>query len=206
MIVTRLEALSKGRYKVYIDQEFSFVLYKRELEKYKLSEGGKITEKDREEILQQLLPKRAKLRAMNLLQKRQYTRRQLADKLQEGLYPEKVVDEAIAYVESFRYLDDLQYAVDYITYHETSKTERKMTYDLLQKGISAETIKQAFDQWRASGGIQDETDMILAILEKKHYDPACEPKEKQKFYAYLLRKGFSMENVNKVLGRFDTFA
>ncbi len=206
MIVTELTEVSKGRYKVYIDQEFAFVLYKGELRLYKLAEGQEISEAVYNEIMRTVLPKRAKLRAMNLLQKRQYTERQLIDKLKEGFYPEEIIAEAVLYVKSYRYLDDLQFAVDYITYHETSKSERKMTCDLLQKGIAGETIKQAFEEWRALGGKQNEEEMISELLEKKHYSPGCNQKEKQRIYAFLLRKGFSMENVNKVLSGFDTFA
>ena len=206
MIVTELTAVSKGRYKVYIDHELAFVLYIGELRLYKLSTGQEISEADYKEIMCTVLPKRAKLRAMNLLQKRQYTEKQLTDKLKEGFYPDKIIEEAITYVKSFRYLDDFQYALDYITYHETSKSKKKITYDLLQKGISGDMINQAFDEWRAMGGRQDETEMIRDLLEKKHYRYDCEPKEKHRIYAFLLRKGFSMENVNKVLGRLDSFA
>ena len=205
MIVTELAELSKGRYKVYIDQEFAFVLYKSELRLYNLSVGQELCENTYEEIIHTVLPKRAKLRAMNLLQKKRYTEKQLADKLKEGFYSQEIIEEAIAYVRSFRYVDDLQFALDYITYHEASESERKMSYSLLQKGIDKEVIKQAFDKWRALGGCQNEQDMIRSLLEKKQYHFDCEAKEKQKIYAFLLRKGFSVENVNKVLGGLDSF-
>ena len=123
MIVTELVELSKGRYKVFIDQEFAFVLYKGELRLYNLSVGQEISEKSYEEIVHKVLPQRARLRAMNLLQKRQYTQKQLTDKLKEGFYPTEIIEDAIIYVKSFRYLDDFQFAVDYITYHEASKSE-----------------------------------------------------------------------------------
>lgn len=199
MIITGIEELSAGRNKIYIDQEFAFVLYKGELHLYHLSVGQEIKEEDYREILQKVLPKRAKLRAMNLLQKRRYTEKQLRDKLKEGLYPLEITEEAVAYVKSFRYLDDLQFAVDYITYHEASKSQKRMKADLLQKGIPAEEIRQAFEIWQTLGGVQDEREMIQRELEKKHYHPECDEKEKRKIYAYLLRKGFSMDNVNKVL-------
>ncbi len=206
MIVTEMAAVSKDRCKIYIDQEFAFVLYKGELRLYNIAEGMEIDENIYREIMQKVLPKRAKLRAMNLLQKRQYTEKQLSDKLKEGGYPQEIIDDAITYVKSFHYLDDLQYAVDYITYHEATKSQRRITCELMLKGISADIIKKAFVQWQELGGFQDELKMIRELLEKKHYRPDCEIKEKQKFYALLLRKGFSMENVNKVLDGLDSFA
>lgn len=205
MTVTELVPVSKGQYKVYIDQEFAFVLYKGELHLYKLEAGRKVDASNYQEILHKVLPKRAKLRAMNLLQKRTYTTKQLRDKLKEGYYPQEVIEEAISYVSSYHYLDDFQYALDYITYHAENRSEKKMMYDLLNKGIQADIINRALDDWRAQGGMQNEEAMIRQILEKKKYHSDCELKEKYKIYTYLLRKGFSMDNVNKVLGRMDSF-
>ena len=206
MIVTELIPISKGRYKVYIDQEFAFVLYKGELHVYELEVGAEVDGTCYEEIVSTVLPKRAKLRAMNLLQKRTYTTKQLRDKLKEGFYPEEIIEEAIAYVSSYHYLDDHRYALDYITYHAEMKSEKKLQYDLLNKGVPADIIAAAFDEWRELGGDQNEIEMIRKQLEKKKYSPDCDIKEKQKVYSYLLRKGFSLENVNKVLGRMDSFA
>ena len=73
--------------------------------------------------MQEVLPKRAKLRAMNLLQGREYTTSQLRTKLQQGYYPPEIIEQAIEYVAGFHYIDDLRYAVDYITYHETAAAE-----------------------------------------------------------------------------------
>ena len=206
MIITDLIPVSKGRYKVYIDQEFAFVLYKGELHLYEMEIGAEVDAQNYEEIIDTVLPKRAKLRAMNLLQKRTYTTKQLRDKLKEGYYPEEIIDEAITYVSSYHYLDDHRYALDYITYHADLKSEKKLQYDLLNKGISADIISAAFVEWQEQGGTQNELEMILKQLEKKKYSLDCDIKEKQKMYTYLLRKGFSMENVNKVLGRMDSFA
>ena len=52
---------------MYIDDEFAFVLYKGELRLYHVAVGEEISQKDYDDILNQVLPKRAKLRAMNLL-------------------------------------------------------------------------------------------------------------------------------------------
>ena len=111
MTVTRIEELSKSRSRVYIDDQFAFVLYKGELRLYHLREGEEIALQDYETILGEILPKRAKLRAMNLLKSRDYTVSQLRQKLEQGGYPEAVAEEALGYVESFHYTDDLRYAV-----------------------------------------------------------------------------------------------
>ena len=39
MVVTKIEMLTKIKYKVYLDEEFAFVLYKGELSHYRIAEG-----------------------------------------------------------------------------------------------------------------------------------------------------------------------
>ena len=199
MIVTQITELTKSRSKVYIDQEFAFVLYKGELRLYHVAEGKEITQKDYEEITKVVLPKRAKLRAMNLLQKRAYTEKQLADKLKEGGYPEEIAEIAMVYVKSFRYIDDLQYAMDYLNCYAERKSIKKIEMDLMQKGITREIWKQALVAWEEEGGGQDEMTMIKELLQKKHYSSDMDVKEKRKIYGFLLRKGYSAEAVMEAM-------
>ena len=202
MLVTQVTELSKSRSKVYIDQEFAFVLYKGELRLYHIKEGEPLKEEDYRTIMEDVLPKRAKLRAMNLLQGREYTTSQLRTKLQQGFYPPKIIELAIDYVTGYHYIDDLRYAVDYITYHEDSRSRRRIEQDLQGKGLLAATIEEAWQVWRENGGKQDEQAMILELLHKKHYDTEGETdwKERQKIYAFLARKGFSAEAIRKAIG------
>ena len=199
MIVTQITELSKSRSKVYIDQEFAFVLYKGELRLYHVAEGREIAKEDYDEIMQTVLPKRAKLRAMNLLQKKTYTEKQLQDKLKEGLYPQDIIREAVDYVKSFRYLDDHRYALDYITYHGEKKSMKRMETDLLSKGISKEVFREALSEWENAGGSQDTIAMIQTLLQKKNYQSDSDMKEKRKIYAYLLRKGYSGEDISRAM-------
>ena len=200
MIVTAVEELSKSRSRVMIDGEVAFVLYKGELRLYHISVGEEITTKDYEAIMKEVLPKRAKLRAMNLLTKREYTEKQLRNKLREGQYPEKIIEEALSYVADFHYTDDLRYAVTYITDHESTRSRRRIEQDLTGKGICKETLERAWEEWEAKGGRQDEESMIRALLEKRKFNPeTADWKERQKICAFLLRKGFSGEAVRRVL-------
>ena len=200
MIVTDIQELSKSRSKIVLDQEFAFVLYKGELRQYSIKLGQEFSEEAYREIMTEVLPKRAKLRAMNLLKSRTYTTVQLRIKLQQGGYPETVIGEALEYVASFHYTDDLRYAVDFITDNEHRKSRFRIEQDLRGKGISAEVIEQAWQEWQANGGTQDEDAMIEALLRKKNYDPErADIKEQQKVYAFLMRKGFSGEKISRAM-------
>ena len=200
MVVTEIKELSKSRSKIVLDQEFAFVLYKGELRQYGIKLGQDLSEETFDEIMTEVLPKRAKLRAMNLLKSRAYTTAQLRMKLQQGGYPEAIIAKALAYVASFRYIDDLQYAVDFITDNDQRKSRIRMEQDLRGKGISAEIIEQAWLEWQKNGGSQDEAAMIEVLLRKKNYDPEqADMKALQRMYAFLMRKGFSVESINRAL-------
>ena len=80
-IITQIEELDKKRCKVYIDQEYAFTIYKGELTEYKIRVNNPIDDKIYHMIKTEVLPKRAKKRCLNLLQKRPYTEYKLREKL-----------------------------------------------------------------------------------------------------------------------------
>ena len=94
MIVTKTEAVTKTRYKVYIDGQFAFVLYKGELSRYQIREGKEILKETCDKIRGEVLVKRAKLRAMHLLNDMGRTEKQLLEKLKQGGYPDDGIGRA----------------------------------------------------------------------------------------------------------------
>lgn len=200
MMITELKELSSSRVKVYADGQPAFVLYKGELRKYRLKEGEELLPQVYEELIREVLPKRAKLRLMNLLKSKDYTEQQLRRKLLQGFYPEAVIEEALSYVASFHYIDDLRYAEDFIHYNYSRKSRRRIESDLINKGVSRETIQRAWQEWEAEGNVQDEDEQIKELLLKKHFDAStADPKELRRMYAFLLRRGFSADKVQKFL-------
>ena len=203
MQITDVIELDKKRSKIYIDGEFAFVLYKGELRDYKIKVDSEISQSTYEEITGTVLSKRAKLRAMNLLQKRDYTEKQLRDKLSEGLYSQELMDEAIDYVKSFKYLDDERFARDYITYHMSMRSRNRILQDLVQKGLSKDVLMAIMDEIYEEAGSQSgedvEIEQIQKLLIKKHYDKDMEYKDKQKIMAFLMRRGYSMDKIKRAM-------
>ena len=69
MTVTEIKAVTKQKYQVEIDGQFAFVLYKGELSRYGIEKDREISDEVYTELVEEVLTKRAKLRAMHLLQK-----------------------------------------------------------------------------------------------------------------------------------------
>lgn len=200
MLVTDIVEVTKSRSKVFIDGSFAFVLYKGELRKYRIEKEAEISETVYDELMKKILPKRAKLRSMNLLQSREYTEKQMRDKLKQGGYPERVIDEALSYVKSYRYIDDNRYTASYIEYHVEHKSRQRILQDLMRKGISKECIEKEWDRLEQLGMKENEEKMIFDILEKKHYiEKEADIKERRRMFAFLLRRGFSAEKIRKVM-------
>lgn len=201
-VITRIEELDKKRSKIYINHEFAFVLYKGELTQYKLETEGVVEDDIYHEITQRVLPKRAKKRCLNLLQKRPYTEFKLREKLKEGYYSQEIIEDAIDYVKSFRYLDDYDYACQYIFYHKEVESRKKMEEKLAIKGISKEVLNKAFGDSYEDEDEQQELELkqVRELLRKKKYDAeAVDWKEKQKIYAFLIRKGISVSIIKKAM-------
>ncbi len=200
MTITRIEEFGKNRNKIYIEGGPTFVLYRGELRMLDIHEGEEISEAAYARIFNEILPKRARLRVLNLLKSREYTSYELKKKLRDGYYPENIIDEAVGYAADYRYIDDLRYAVDYITSHEASRSRRRIEHDLMNRGITPDMLEHAWLIWEEKGGIQDEQGMIKRLLEKRHYDPQTDDiREKRRTYAFLIRKGFNDDAVRRAM-------
>ena len=200
MKVTQIEEFTKSRVRITVDEEITFVLYKSEQHKFHIRPDEEIEETNLRIILEELLPKRARLRAMNLLKNREYTVKQLHDKLKQGGYPESVIGDALDYVGSCRYTDDLRYAVNFIRNHQGDRSRRRIEQDLTGRGIERNLLEKAWAEWEGEGGSQNEQAMIQALLAKKGFDSqTAAPRDRQKMFAFLMRKGFSGEQVRRAV-------
>ncbi len=197
MKVTKIESVTKTKFKVYVDDQFAFVLYKGELSRYRIVAEQEITREIFQKIKEEVILKRAKLRALHLLNDMDRTESQLRTKLKQGLYPEDIVEQAIAYVKSFGYIGDASYAKRYITSRQKSKSKKEIYAELCRKGVARDEIDAAMEECYED---IDETAAIKEILRKKRFDiQKATDLEKQKLYGYLARKGFSYDGIRQVI-------
>ena len=197
MTVTQIQSVTKTKFKVYLDEQFAFVLYKGELSRYCIEEGVDLSQELFQKIKSEVILKRAKLRAMHLLNAMKRTEDQLRLKLKQGFYTDDIIEEVLKYVKSFGYVEDKGYAERFIRNRQNVKSKRELYAALCQKGISKEHIESAMEQCYEA---QDEKDAIRKILEKKRFSlEDSTEEEKKKIYNYLLRKGFHYEDISQVI-------
>ena len=106
MKITKIEEFSKTKYRIETDDYVVLVLYKADLRRYNLAEGTVLEPKQKELLLTEILPHRAKARCLKLLQSKDYTEEEIRRKLTSDGYPETVIDIAVQYLYKFHYLDD----------------------------------------------------------------------------------------------------
>ena len=145
MTVTQIEPMTKAKSRIYVDSKPEFLLYSRELSRYQIREGKDLPEETFRVIVEEVLTKRAKQRAMYLLKSMDRTEYQLRLKLEEGEYPREAIDQAIAYVQSFHYLDDRRYAENYVESRKGSMSRRELQQKLYQRGIPKALIQEALE-------------------------------------------------------------
>lgn len=197
MRVTKIEPVTKTRYKVFLDGQFAFVLYKGELSRYQIALDAEVEKDTVDRILEETVLKRAKLRAMHLLTDMDRTESQLRTKLKQGLYPDEIVEQALNYVKSFGYVEDENYAKRFVDSKKSVKSRKEIYAALCQKGIAKETIERAMEACYEEEGEQE---AIRRILEKKHFfDKQATEAERTKIYGYLMRKGFRCEDIRQVI-------
>lgn len=197
MRVTKIEPVTKTRYKVFLEGQFAFVLYKGELSRYQIALDAEVEKDTVDRILEETVLKRAKLRAMHLLTDMDRTESQLRTKLKQGLYPDEIVEQALNYVKSFGYVEDENYAKRFVDSKKSVKSRKEIYAALCQKGIAKETIERAMEACYEEEGEQE---AIRRILEKKHFfDKQATEAERTKIYGYLMRKGFRCEDIRQVI-------
>ncbi len=197
MQITDIKSVSKTKFKVYLDGQFAFTLYKGELFRYRIQEDGELSEEVYQEIREKVVLKRAKLRAMHLLNDMDRTESQLRTKLLNGDYPADIVDEAIAYVKSFGYINDESYIRRFIESKKNSKSKKEIYALLMKKGVDMEQVQEILSEYY---GAEDSLNAIRDLLRKKRYDPkSATDQEMRKIYGYLARKGFGYEDIRQVI-------
>ena len=122
---------------------------------------------------------------------------QLRQKLKEKSFSDEAIEQAIDYVKSFGYINDAGYAERYILNKQGSKSRREIYASLSQKGISRDIIDTAIENCYEP---EDELAAICRLCEKKHFiaEEATDA-EKNRMYNYLLRKGFKVDDVCKII-------
>ncbi len=195
MYVTYIEEADKRKAIVYVDGGESFPLYKGEIKRYGIREQNELSDDEYGHIIRDILIKRAKERAMHILQGADKTERQIREKLERGRYPSLVIDEVIKFLLKYEYINDYDYSVSYIKTYSKSQSERLMREKLLQRGVDRDIIVTAMEDAMKEADYDCQSIITDILRRKKYNNDTADIKEKNRMVSHLLRKGFMYEDI-----------
>ncbi len=202
MQITNIEPQKKhkNRSSVYIDGSFAFGLSDFEVLRFHLKIGKNVTEEELLQIRNEVLVQDAKQYALRLLDRHTYTEKAMERKLIERGSDPETIQAVLLFLKEYQYINDEQYARQYVeTALRTGKSgERKIRYDLSEKGISRDVIEKIFSEQEDAESGYDEISAVLPLLEKKLKDDFSFP-NLMKAKRYCLSRGFSSESVDLAL-------
>ena len=197
MIITKLDKVGTKQVRLFFDEEKYCLLYYNEVRRLGFHEKDEVGQQEFEE-LNKLLLHRAKLKAMSLLKYQDRTRKELKDRLMRAEFPEFITEGAIAYVESFGYINDEEYVRRYMEYKAGTKSRIQIKMDLRKKGIGTEILERIFDEYE-----YEEDDVLEEQVQKRIRQKGSVTKENfQKYSGYFARKGFNSVKIIDLLRKY----
>lgn len=199
MTVTSIVPVKNKRMKVCLEDGTDFLLYRRDIRQYDIEEGADLSDDMMQKMLHETLCPRAAKRAMFLLEQQDRSESNLREKL--NIYPQEAVDYAIDYVKKYHYLDDRRMAENYVRYHDSNRSRRRLRMDLMKKGIPSDVADAAIEAVYSAS----EEEQIAKLLVSRHYDPeTADDKERARMYRFLAYRGFNSTDIMRALrGEMD---
>ncbi len=175
---------------VFIDGNFAFGMEITDAKRCGLSEGMALTDEQLNKLLSEVVFTRARETALRYLSYRPRTLREVYKRLKEDEYPAAVIKRVLLLMIKLRYINDKQYALDYIE----SRTRAhygayRIKQELKLRGVSDDNIRYAFEQSEL-----DETASIISFIERGRKPVNADA---------LRRRGFSGKNIKEALSVFS---
>jgi regulatory protein len=189
-----------SRRSIFLDGRFFCGVSDEVAVKFHLKRGMEIDDDELKELLCEEELSKAKNYVYRILARRMYTRKEIRDKLVERGYMNEVIQDVIATLERYGYLDDRIYAEEWIHSRIRLKPKGKtaLRQELARKGIEKSIIEgalnQAFDESK-------EADMVLNLARQKvrSYSGDDPSTARRKLQGFLLRRGFDFETVRDAI-------
>lgn len=186
MVITNIIKGKGKKYRVYGEDGYLFSLYSKELKRYHIMEQTNIDDFVISSIMDEIIYKRAKERALYLLESRPMTEKMIRDKLKMNEYPDAIISRVIDFLYQYHYLDDMAYIELYIQTYASKKSKKQMVLSLQMRGISKDNLDAFFESNSYSDELSFQTQFHKYIKGKDLSDF----KVRQKVFRYFYGKGY----------------
>ncbi|WP_339184128.1 regulatory protein RecX [Paenibacillus sp. FSL R5-0701] len=199
LIITRVERTKsrQARYRITFGIH-SITVLEDVMIKYRMTQGNMFMKKDLEEIIVADERQRTYAQSLRFLEHKPRTRHELSQKLRQKEFAAPLIEEALDRLERENLVDDDLFAKEWTRQRMEGKRKGKLwiRQELRQKGIANDLIVEALE------GISTDAEFETALSagRKKWNQVKGDVKEKKnKTLPFLMRRGFSMDMVRKVV-------
>lgn len=208
MIITDIVEINIGpgnkkiAYRIYIDYNYAFLLYKQDIKEYQLEIDTNITTDLYDKIIENTVYRRAKQKALAILKHMDRTEKEIYSKLYEAYYTDIIIERTTAYLKGYHYIDDERYASNYIRSRKNTLSKISLITKLKQKGINKDILEKiiAIEYNDEEYDTDPEISAINKAIHKKCKDiTEISWDDKQKLIASLYRKGFDLDKIHRCL-------
>ncbi|MBQ9114588.1 MAG: regulatory protein RecX [Clostridia bacterium] len=162
---------------------------------YALKEGEMSKEKFKE-FLKENDRQNAKSYLYNMIARKGRTTKEARDRLYEKGFHKDAVEYAIGVVSSYGYLNDEEYAKNYVSSAIRNKGEYRVKRELQLKCISDENMVDALDLMDSDSEYDSAYTLAKKYLKSKDIS---DEKVKEKLFRYLVSRGYGYDLVKKVM-------
>lgn len=199
LIITRVERTKsrQARYRITFGIH-SITVLEDVMIKYRMTQGNTFMKKDLEEIIVADERQRTYAQSLRFLEHKPRTRHELSQKLRQKEFAAPLIEEALDRLERENLVDDDLFAKEWTRQRMEGKRKGKLwiRQELRQKGIANDLIVEALE------GISTDAEFETALSagRKKWNQVKGDVKEKKnKTLPFLMRRGFSMDMVRRVV-------
>ena len=197
MVVTEIRPRRKQLRALYLDGEYAAAVDAATLAEAGWRVGSEVGEEELRALLEASKARRAREKALSLLEVRSHTKRELVEKLRRSVGGE-AAQAAADRMEELGLLDDRETARRWAEEFLGRKgyAPRRAAFELERKGIDGETAAQLVEEL---AGDPDET--LLRVLQKKYGRVLGEEAGRRRAAAAMQRLGYSYEQIRRALRR-----
>lgn len=199
MEITAIEPRRKRLSQLYLDGEAAVKVDTETLLQAGWKPGMEIDDEDLHQLLQESEARRAKEKALYLLEYRSHSRKELEDKISRTTSRE-AAEAAVDKMEELGLINDEAYARQLAEYLLEKKGygTRRARQELLQKGIDRELIEELLEELAP-----DPEEKLREIVARKYQNQLGDEKGYRRTAAALQRLGYGWEDIKIVLAEFQ---
>lgn len=157
---------------------------------------GKMDEDKFKDFLKENDRQNAKAYLYSMIARKSRTVKEARERLYEKGYHKDAVEYAIGVVSSYGYLNDEEYAKNFVEQASRSKGGYRIKREMQLKGVSEDNISSALIELDENE--EYESAKTLAIKHLKGKD-IKEEKTREKLFRYLVARGYSYDIIKKVI-------